>query len=241
MVRFTLFGVPVEIQPWFWLSAALFSGTLESLSPDAMQYGLIFVLAATLSILVHEFGHALTGLRLGGGRANIVLWFFGGLAYNQGGRFTKSGHFWRIAAGPGAGFVLGGLVFLIMVAIFGLQDAARLAGVSLFGLDINLASLSPDTLVFVATRLRLMSLFHSMLEINFWWGVINLLPVLPLDGGQIAKLFVTPQKKVHQIAMVTAAATAVVALLWRGSMFMPLMFGYLAWKNYKDMKEYHWQ
>ncbi|RYD49782.1 MAG: hypothetical protein EOP83_24760, partial [Verrucomicrobiaceae bacterium] len=123
MVRFTLFGIPVEIQPWFWLAAVFFSGVLTNPNPEGLQYGLIFILATTISILVHEFGHALTGRRLGGGHANIVLWAFGGLAYNQGGKFTKSGHFWRIAAGTGAGFLLGFLVFLIMVAVFGPRDA----------------------------------------------------------------------------------------------------------------------
>ncbi len=237
MVRFTLFGIPVEIQPWFWLTAAFFSGAFFSPTPEVMQYALIFILAATISILVHEFGHALTGRRLGGGHAKIVLWAFGGLAYNQGGRFTKSGRFWMIAAGPGAGFLLGGLVFLIMVSVFGPRDATGLAGWSLFGLR---PSLSMDTLAFVESRWPLVSLFRSMLWINFWWGALNLLPVAPLDGGQIAQLFLKPQKRVHQVAIVTAVAMAGVGL-WRESIYMALLFGYLAWKNYQELKNYTWQ
>jgi Zn-dependent protease len=237
MVRFTLFGIPVEIQPWFWLTAALLSGALNEATPERMQYALIFILASTVSILVHEFGHALTGRRLGGGHANIVLWAFGGLAYNQGGKFTRSGHFWRIAAGPGAGFLLGGLVFLIMVAVFGAHDAAGLAGWSLFGLN---PPLSPHTFDFIENRWPLISLFRSMLWINFWWGIINLLPVSPLDGGQITELFVKPQKRVHQIAIVAAVTMAGFGL-WQGSLYMALLFGYLAWKNFQSMKEYHWQ
>jgi len=237
MVRFTLFGIPVEIQPWFWLTAALLSGALNEATPGKMQEALIFILAATISILVHEFGHALTGRRLGGGQAKIVLWAFGGLAYNQGGRFTKSGHFWRIAAGPGAGFLLGGLVFLVMVAGFGARDAGGLAAGSLFGIGVPV---SADTFAFFENRRPLLSLLDSMLWINFWWGIINLLPVSPLDGGQITELFVKPQKRVHQIAIV--AAVAMVAFgLWRGSLYTALLFGYLAWKNYQSMKEYHWQ
>jgi Zn-dependent protease len=238
MVRFTLFGVPVEIQPWFWLSAVLLSGALNSPTPEGMQYALIFILASTISILVHEFGHALTGIRLGGGWANIVLWAFGGLAYNHKGKFTRSGRFWMIAAGPGAGFLLGGLVFLIMIAVFGARDAAGLAGWSLFGFN---ARLSPETFDFIENRWPLISLFRSMLWINFWWGAINLLPVAPLDGGQIAQLFVKPQKRVHQIAIVTAVAAATLGLVWRESIYMALLFGYLAWKNYQELKNYHWQ
>ncbi|MCW1883607.1 site-2 protease family protein [Luteolibacter flavescens] len=233
MVRFTLFGIPVEIQPWFWLTIALLSGALFNPDPAGIQYGLIFILAATVSILVHELGHALTGRRLGGGYPKIVLWAMGGLAYNEGGRFTKSGRFWMIAAGPGAGFILGGLVFLIMVAVFGLSDAANLAGWSLIGMK---PTLSAESLEFALNREPLMSLFRSMLWINFWWGVMNLLPVLPLDGGQITQLFVKPQKLVHQIAIAAAVATAVVGLVWRESLFMALLFGYLAWQNYQAMQ-----
>lgn len=239
MVRFTLFGIPVEIQPWFWLTAALFSGAFMSGTPEAFQYGLIFVLAATLSILVHEFGHALTGRRLGGGHANIVLWALGGLAYNHGGRFTKSGRFWMIAAGPGAGFVLGGLVFLITVAAFGMRDATSLTGASLFGTKLLVSQ--EATLEFIENRRPLVWLLDSMLWINFWWGVLNLLPIIPLDGGQITQLFVKPQKRVHQIAIVAAVAMAVAGLLWRESLYTALFFGYLAWKNHQALKQYHWQ
>ncbi|MCW1923353.1 site-2 protease family protein [Luteolibacter arcticus] len=237
MVRFTLFGIPVEIQPWFWLTLAFLSGALTSFTPEAMQYGLIFILAATVSILVHELGHALTGMRLGGGAAKIVLWAFGGLAYNQGGRFTKSGRFWMIAAGPGAGFLLGAVVLLIMIAIFGPHDALNLTGRWLFG---SQSSFSHDTIAFVQDRKPLVSLLRSMIWINFWWGMLNLLPVHPLDGGQITELFVKPRQRVHQIAIV--AATAVAAFgLWRGDLFMALLFGYLAWQNFQAMKKLGWQ
>ncbi|MEK7952710.1 M50 family metallopeptidase [Luteolibacter soli] len=239
MVRFTLFGVPVEIQPWFWLATAYFSGGLFSATPEAMQYVLIFVLAATISILVHEFGHALTGRRLGGGYATIQLWALGGLATNHGGRFTRSGRFWMIAAGPGAGFLLGGLIFVILVSMFGVHDAATFAGFSLFG--ITDSAVSSETMEFIQNRPPLMSLLNSMLWINFWWGILNLLPILPLDGGQIAQLFVTPQKRAFQISVATAVAAAILGFVWRDSTYTIFFFGYLAWKNYQAMKEYHWQ
>jgi len=238
MVRFTLFGVPVEIKPWFWLGAVFFSGALYNLNPAGLQYSLIFILAATVSILVHEFGHALTGRRLGGGYATIELWALGGLAYNHGGRFTRSSRFWMIAAGPGAGFALGALVYLVLMLMFGPSDSARLTGLWLFGID---AAVSPDTYDFFQSRKPLMWLFESMLLVNFWWGLFNLLPIPPLDGGQISQLFVKPKKKAYQIAVGTAIAAGLIGFLWRESLFMPMFFGYLAWMNYQQMKENHWQ
>lgn len=236
MVRFTLFGIPVEIQPWFWLTAVLLSGALWSPSPEAMQYGLIFILAATVSILVHEFGHALTGLRLGGGHANVVLWAFGGLAINQGGRFSKTGRFWMIAAGPGAGFLLGGVVVLALAAAFGPRDALSLTGTALFGSGSPLGERTWD---FFVDRRPLWSLIQSMLWINFWWGMINLLPITPLDGGQIAELYVKPRTRVLQIAIAAAVGMAVVGALWMGSLYVPLLFGYLAWRNYQELQRFY--
>jgi stage IV sporulation protein FB len=238
MVRFTLFGVPVEIQPWFWLSAALLGGVTHANSPEELKHVLFFMFATTISILVHEFGHALTGRRLGGGRANIVLWAFGGLAYNQGGRFTKSGNFWMTAAGPGAGFIFFLLICLGLTLAFGPSDAWELAAVTLFG---SRPALSLNALAFFTSHMPVYHLLQSFLWINFWWGVINLLPVLPLDGGRIAELFIRPQKRVHQVAIVAAGGMALYAALGMQSIYTTLLFGYLAYKNYMSLKEYHWQ
>jgi hypothetical protein len=168
MVRFTLFGVPVEIQPWFWLTAAMFSGALGNISRENFQYALLFIFAATISILVHEFGHALVGRRLGGGHARVVLWALGGLAYNEGGRFTRIHNFWRIAAGPGAGFALLLLIILGLAAAFGRADAMALTGTALFYVPPE--DLSPETAEFFRSRIPLCSLIGSFLWINFWWA-----------------------------------------------------------------------
>jgi stage IV sporulation protein FB len=240
MVRFTLFGVPVEIQPWFWLSSAMLSGLLDrGITRDNFQYALLFIVAATISILVHEFGHALVGRRLGGGRARVVLWALGGLAYNEGGRFTRINNFWRVAAGPGAGFALLLLILLILAAVFSPADATYLASTTLFGVAPP-TGLSRETALVLAERVPLYWLIVHFLWINFWWGMLNLLPVLPLDGGRISELYVKPQKRVYQIAVATAGAMVVFAI-FRQSLFMGVFFGFLAYQNYKEIENYRWQ
>ena len=238
MVRFTLFGVPVEIQPWFWLSTALLGGVEHIGTPEGLKSLLIFMLAAAISILVHEFGHALTGRHLGGGHASITLWAFGGLAHNQGGRFTKWGRFWMVAAGPGAGFILLILICLLLALIFGPRTGWALPANMLFGPRFAIA---PEALEFFRSRAQVADLLYGFIWINFWWGVINLLPVLPLDGGQIAELFIRPQKRVHQVAIVAAGGMALYAALGMHSLYTTLLFGCLAYRNYESLKEYHWQ
>jgi stage IV sporulation protein FB len=238
MVRFTIFGVPVEIQPWFWLTAAILSRGIDARTPEQFKLALLFIFAATISILVHEFGHALVGRRLGGGRARVVLWAFGGLAYNEGGRFTRWQRFWMIAAGPGAGFALFLLLVAVLLVAFGPRDGATLVSLGLFNTG---GGVSSSTAAFFSERYALFSLISDFLWINFWWGLVNLLPVMPLDGGQITELFVKPRKRVHEIALVAAVAMALVGALWLQSIYVTLLFGYLAWKNYQDAKAITWQ
>lgn len=236
MVRFTLFGIPVEIQWWFWLSAAFFGGLTNVKKPDDLKYTLLFMFASTISILVHEFGHALTGRRLAGGRPNIVLWAFGGLAYNRGARFTRWQNFWMTFMGPGAGFLLFGIIAVALVIAFGPQDAGALVGSSLFAIR---PVLSEPTWEFFQNHLPLRWLLHGFLWINFWWGLVNLLPVLPLDGGRIAEIFIRPQGKVYQICIVTGAVMALVGALWMKSLYVALLFGYLAFRNYQSLQNLH--
>lgn len=238
MIRFTIFGVPVEIQPMFWLTGAFLGGAINARTKEQILGVLVFMVIMAISILTHELGHALVGRRLGGGYATITLWGLGGLAFNQGGRFTRSGNFWRVAAGPGAGFALLILVVLLLCIGLGAMNGLSLTTRTLFG--TYLTPPSEELMSFIDGSFQRRRMISAFLHINFWWGVLNLLPVLPLDGGRIAELFVKPQKLVYQIGITTGAAMAAFALLFLGSTFTAIMFGYLAYQNYQMMQENRW-
>lgn len=236
MVKFSLFGVPVTIQPWFFLTLVMLGGGLQANGQEALLEVALFVLAGTISVLVHEFGHALVGRRLGGGYATIELVAFMGLARNQGARFTPWQRFWMIAAGPGAGFALLFVVIAILGLAFGDSDALALTTSSLFHIY---SDVSAPTAEFLMSRPFLDSLIDDFLWINFWWGVINLIPVIPLDGGQMVNVFVHPQKRVYQIGIVAAAAACLYGLMHH-RYYMAAMFAYFGYNNYKAMKEVRW-
>jgi len=238
MIRFTIFGVPVEIQPMFWLTGALLGGATRANSQEALMEVVVFIVIMGISILVHELGHALVGRRLGGGHASITLWGLGGLAYNHGGRFTRWGSFWMVAAGPGAGFALGLLVVLLLCLGFGPMNGLNLSSLLLFNQVITFPS--AEVISFLREGGPRLNVIHDFLWINFWWGVINLLPVLPLDGGRIADLFVKPQKRVYQIGFITGTVMAIYAITQMGSAYTAVMFGYLAFRNFQQMKENSW-
>ena len=100
MLSFRLFGIPVRIEPWFWVILALIGGGLRANDALSMLWVLLFVLAGFISILVHELGHALTVRKFGLSPA-ITLIAFGGYASFPAGRLTRKQSFLVTAAGPG--------------------------------------------------------------------------------------------------------------------------------------------
>jgi stage IV sporulation protein FB len=159
-MNFGIFGFRVRIHPYFWLCTGLFS--LHLLRGTYPEFWFIWMAIVLVSILVHELGHAFA-FRLFGCRAYIVLYAFGGLAISN---YVLRSRFRRILislAGPFAGFVLAGLLYL----------SNDLTGWGEFQLH----------------RPHRWFLYTNLLYVNFFWGLLNLLPVFPLDGGQVAREF----------------------------------------------------
>jgi Zn-dependent protease len=238
MLRFSLFGIPVVVQPFFWLVAAMLGGANHADSRDGLIRLILFIAVAFVSILVHELGHAIAGRRAGGGHATIELNAFGGLATHHGGRFTRNGHLARIAWGPGAGFLLFIATYLALVLILSPQDAKAMAQITLF----NTGSLSETLhlLAFIREQQYWFEIASALLWVNFWWTLINLLPVMPLDGGQIAGTFIQNRHKLHLIGLITAAAMVATSLFLDRTL-TAAVFGFLAWQNYQQMRQFRWQ
>ena len=144
--------IPVIIHPTFWLFAALI-GYLNSMS---LVGTLIWVAIILISVLIHEFGHAITAL-LFKQSPRIELVALGGLTYHNGQQLS----FWRqlliVFNGPLFGFFL----FLIASAL------------------LRIPSLAQGTIGSILTLTR---------AVNLFWTIINLLPVMPLDGGQMLRI-----------------------------------------------------
>ncbi len=190
-------GIPVRVRSSFFFVAAL----MASRRADATSVA-IWMAASFASVLVHELGHAFMARALGR-TPSIELNERGGLT-SFAGPTTLSA--WQAivisAAGPAAGFVLGGFVY-------GLSH-----------------TLPPDV---GEWRRRL--LLDDLLWCNLGWGVLNLLPIMPLDGGHVARralLALRPrsaERDVHVLSLAVAAMAAVVAL----EKNWPMGAFYVAW------------
>lgn len=231
-LSFSLFGIPIRVHPFFWLVGLL----LAARSSSALDV-LIWIAALFIAILIHELGHALV-MRAYGFRPSITLYGLGGLtSYGSAGNWRSQGHgtvgqIAISAAGPGAGFFLAAVI---------------VAGIILSGHEFRFEFGGPLGMRYgfepVASP-AFDDLLGSLLFISLIWGAVNLLPVYPLDGGQIAReIFLTanPREGIRQsliLSIFTAGVVAVYGLVRLHDWFIALFFGYLAYASYATLQAY---
>jgi Zn-dependent protease len=202
---FRLLGFPVVVEPWFWLITLLIGANRPvELLP-------CWLIAAFVSILLHELGHAYMG-RMYGLDSAIRLYSFGGVTFVKGsGSLRPLQDALIFLAGPMAGFALGLAVYA-------------------------LARLVPFDSVFVRV------LIGDLIWVNIAWGLVNLLPVLPLDGGHIMRHAVGWWTRGRddtlplRISVAVASAAAVGALAYSNSLVIAGFFGYMAFENYQALQ-----
>lgn len=172
---------------------------------------LVWVAVVFVSVLLHEMGHAFVGSRYGM-HPEILLYGMGGLtSWRTGRRLTRVQSILVSVAGPAAGLLLGAIVWGITM--------------------IDMPDLNP---------LGRMTL-RSLLWVNIMWSVLNLLPILPLDGGNVMRSAVhilkggADERLPRQISVAVAAAGAGVALMY-GMTFAAIFAGYLAFSNYQALR-----
>ena len=155
---FRLLGIDVYLH-WAWF-VAFFYFTSRPHAYSNYGWSALEILSLFLIVLTHEFGHALACRSVGGTANLIVLWPLGGVAYVAPPQ-RPGAQLWSIAAGP-----------LVNVILF-----PGLAGLVVIGKKLGWNNSFPDAFMLV----------RNVAIINTVLLVFNLLPVYPLDGGQILR------------------------------------------------------
>lgn len=212
--RFHVAGVPVRVHLFFLLTAFA-TGSTRLERPAAL---LTWMAVVFVSVLLHELGHALAYRRLGC-RASIELHGLGGTTTGQGAeRLSHKQDAWVSFAGPGTGFLLGGLV----LAAWHFTPLGQVEGLA-------------RTVVW------------DLLWVNIGWGLINLLPILPLDGGHIMSALVRSrsrdetagERRAHLVSLGVAAALLLVSVVWLKSLWlgvMALILGVINFTQYRQLR-----
>ena len=196
---FTVFGFPLRIDPSAVVLVVLLGLLYGGQGRRGISIALMALAVIIVSILVHELGHAVIARWMGLGPVHIVLHGFGGLTQFSKRPSNRQGVLVSLS-GPIAGFLLG-------LAFFA---AAPLV-------------LTPES-----HPLTIIG-FQLMIVINLFWSAFNLLPMYPLDGGQVlwhALALRLPARKARRItrqcSIVTSVTVGVYALL-SGYIFVALV------------------
>lgn len=203
MIQFSIFGIPVTIQPFFWLTMIILGNPLAD-SPQAFLHLGLFVLAGFISILVHELGHALM-IRFFRQPTAITLEAFGGYATFPPGSLTRPQSFLVTAAGPLFQLVLAGIAFVLTERF----------------------THNPNMLHFLG----------ALFFVSFFWALLNLLPVLPLDGGRLVEA-VLGRSRIRitlWISIITAIAAAGFGAT-KGLYLLAIFFGMFAYQSIQALR-----
>lgn len=152
-------GITVFLH-WSWFLVAIYEINSRGGSYSSLTFNVLEYLGLFLIVLLHEFGHSLACRQVGGEANQIVLWPLGGVAYVDPPP-RPGATLWSITAGP--------LVNVVLIPAF--------LGLGLLSRSMGWAQSMPN----------FHALLRSIATINVWLLLFNILPIYPLDGGQILR------------------------------------------------------
>jgi Zn-dependent protease len=215
---FRLFGIDVYLH-WSWFLIVIFDIQVRADMYNSYLWNALETLSLFGIVLMHEFGHALACRQVGGTANQIVLWPLGGVAYVSPPQ-RPGAMLWSIAAGP--------LVNVMLVPV--------LSAVVLFARHAEWNEIYPN-------------LYHYTVAIWLTNAIIlgfNLLPIYPLDGGQILRSllwFMVGRANSLMVASVLGfigvAGMALVAFLFSAMWFWILaaFAGFNCWIGFQQSQQ----
>jgi stage IV sporulation protein FB len=209
--QFRIFGIPIRVEPFFIIVAALFGLDLSPLWVVFAWVGIVFV-----SVLVHELGHAVT-YRILGQRSAIVLHGFGGFTIPTGGGR-------RVLTKPKS----------VLVSVSGALAQLLVLGVPLWLYWNNVVL---ETWTWDGQALSWVPIIYYTWFVSIWWAIFNLLPIRPLDGGHVAETLFGFETACKLSIGAAIVAGFVAFRSGRFGLFGLLFFAFFAFINFRDLRE----
>jgi Zn-dependent protease len=212
---FSLAGIAVYVH-WSWFLVAIYSVQFRTHEYSSMIWNVLEYLSLFAIVLTHEFGHQLACRSVGGQTHNIVLWPLGGVAYVSPPQ-RPGAQLWSIAAGP--------LVNVVLVPILSLVVSVSS---HLGWYDTN-----PDAY----------DLLHNIWWINLGLLIFNMMPIYPLDGGQILRsLLWFPFGRANSLLVASVIGFIGVAgliglAIWAQSIWIGIMSAFILINCWSGLKQ----
>jgi Zn-dependent protease len=153
-------------------------------------------------------------------------------------------------SGPGAGFLLLALVVLATFLFTGLNPFEQAQWVAYeFGLTKLPNNIGPRLEAAFAGQFGnfAANAYFYLVQINLLWGLVNLLPMWPLDGGQATQIFLVHldrsrgQRWTHVVSLLVAGVLAMLAYTWTSppELGRALFFAFFALINFQVLQTIH--
>lgn len=183
-------GIPVYLHSTFLvLLVFLFlSDWFDGRSVTAALGGLFFVVAVFVTIVLHEFGHALVARRYGITTRDITLLPIGGIARLERMPEVPRQELWVALAGPAVNVVIAAATYVLDRVVF--------AAVPLVGLEPGQGAV-----------------LDRFFAVNVWLVIFNLIPAFPMDGGRALRALLAERFSYAKATEIAATLGQGLALL----------------------------
>lgn len=212
---FRFSGIQVLLH-WSWFFVAAYEISSRKGAYSSPFWNVLEYLGLFVIVTVHEFGHALACRQVGGVANQIVLWPLGGVAYVA--PPPRAGAtLWSLAAGPLVNVVLLPTLWLLAV----------------LGRSLGWPASMPD----------LYALIEAIRLINLGLLIFNMLPIYPLDGGQILRSllwFVVGRARSLQIATIigfAGVAGLILLAVWIQSMWIGIIAVFILMNCWNGLRQ----
>jgi len=242
-LNFRMLSAPVRITGWFWLISLMIGGQHDPLMAA------IWVGSVLVSILVHEFGHGLMARRFGH-NFQVTLHGMGGVCTYDSEHDTTGQRLAVLAAGPFAQLLFLVLICIVFGGWLGLTASSNLGFAQLLlGIDPDNSS-AGNLMMAMRRHPTAFKVYESLFQINLLWPLLNLLPIWPLDGGQIAcesLAHLNPRdgrRRGHILSLLTSGLFIIYILFQsqgqptNDTFFRILWFGFFGYLNYQVLHAY---
>ena len=239
-LEFSFLGFPVRVHPAFFIMPVLLGQGLIARDVNT-GVGLLIVTAIFfVSILIHELGHALA-FRYYGIPSRIVLYWMGGLAIPDVGGWGSR----RVSLSSNQQIVvsMAGPIFGFLLAV-ALVGVVYLMGGHVILNNLNIVPFPEPVLRGTSFNGAIVNMIlFGGIALNIILNLFNLVPIYPLDGGQVAREVMVKMDAgsgVRNSIILSIAASGMIAVFsfMNGLRFMGFFFAFMAWSNYQTLQQY---
>lgn len=207
-MNFTFLNIPVGIHPSFWIFLLFFTGIYNNPSIESVIVGAVMF----VSLLVHEYGHALTAAYFGA-KPTITLEAFGGRAeYSSFGISRKK---------------------QLLITLNGPLMESLLIAFPYFLLESGI----------FASHYYIQYILYIFMRLNILWCLLNLIPIKPLDGGNIVSSLLEDRFGARgsqislAIGLISVVLIAPYLYFGLGITFFPIFLAILGLQNIQQLRQ----